>query len=1064
MAVSRPDEACVSRSDAYTIHVCLPAITTQPASANYDLVTPVTLSVVATSSQPMTYQWYLGVKGDTTDLINGATSSTYNAAPTVATSYWCRITSCASVDSEAAVVTPVCQSAAITNQPAGGSITRGQSLTIGVNATGSALTYQWYAGTSGNTANPVYGSTPSITVNPLDPADYWVKVTAPCNGSTVNSSTAHVSVCTTPVITTPPVSTNVFNGQSATLTVAATEATSEPLHYQWFIAGGPAVGTDLPTFVTPPITQPVQYYVRVTAGACSVESSVVTVGVCTLPQVLNTGTTQNVAIGQNVTLSCLVSPGTGNTFVWYRGPVGDVAHSTQVSANSSSTYSFFAAADNGGTYWATVARNDEGCVSNTSAYTVNVCIPAITTQPAPSTMINSGQSTTLTVAANTAGLTYQWYIGSSGTTTNPIAGATSASVSVSPTSNTNYWVKVTGSCGQPVNSNTAAVTICQPAAITMQPAPLSSIVRGQNVTLNVTATGNGLTYQWYQGTSGNTSTPLGSTSASLTLAPQNPVDYWVKVTGTCGAAQNSNTAHVAVCTTPVINTQPQSTSTFSGTSATLSVSASEATSEPLHYQWFKNNVAISGNDSATLNTGALTADTTFFVRITAASGTCSIDSTTATVTMCALPQSVTGAPNQNTTPGQSVRLQLPSMPGATAYQWYAGTSGNTSAPVGGWQAANYLDVSPSTTSSWWAQVQNGSCVSSTTTTTVNVCIPTITTQPQNKTIPSGSTTLSVVSNLTGSTYQWYVGTSGTTTNPISGATSASVTVSPATTTSYWCKVTGPCGTANSNTATVTICTAPNVTGPANATPVQRYSYATLSVSATGTNLTYQWYAGASGNTSQPVSGATSSSFTIQAFNSEQYWVRVTGMCGTVNSASAWISVNPIIVTQPQSQTYLTSGSRASLTVNAQGSYLHYQWTYDSGLPVAGAPDSALFVSPDLTASTVYYCHVTSGIGGTDTYRAYVNLCDNGIYMGGGPIVINQGGNCRQIWANAGGVQYDHIEWYQGTKGNTSILLGSGDHISVCPATSTNYWFRVYATDPNQGGVGCYTDSATLTLP
>lgn len=1062
VAVSRPDESCVSHSDAYTVHVCVPVITTQPSSANYDLVHPVALTVAATSSQTMTYQWYAGTKGDTSHPLSGETSPTYNASPTVATSYWCRINSCAPVDSEAAIVTPVCQSVAITGQPAGGSITRGQSQTLIVTATGSAPAYQWYQGISGDTSNPVAGGTSnSLTVNPLNPADYWVKVTTPCDGSTVNSATAHVSVCMTPVITTQPGSTNVFSGQSATLTVAATEQTSEPLHYQWFIAGGGPVGIDLPSFTTPAITQTTQYYVRVMAGVCSVDSNTATVGVCTLPAVINTGTTQNVAIGQNVTLTCITSPATGNTYAWYAGPAGDVAHSTQLSYNSSNTYSFTASASSGGTYWATVSRADDGCVSRTDAYTVNVCIPTITTHPAASTMINSGQSATLTVAANTSGLTYQWYIGTTGTTTSPIANATAASYTASPATSTNYWVKVTGACGQSVNSNTAAVTICQPAAITTQPAALSNIVRGQTATLSVAATGSNLTYQWYQGTSGTTTTPLATTS-SMNVNPLNPADYWVKVTSSCGAV-NSNTAHVAVCTTPVINTQPQNTSTFSGTSATLTVSASEATGETLHYQWFRNGSTPAGTDSATLNTGNLTSDTTFFVRITAAGAMCTVDSNTVTVSMCPLSQSVTGAPNANTTPGQSVRLQLPTMPGATAYQWYSGASGNTASPIGSWQAASYLDVSPSVTTNYWAQVQNGSCVSNTTTTTVNVCIPTITTQPQSTTITSGSsTTLSVVSNLSGSTYQWYLGASGTTTNPISGATSASYAASPGSTTSYWCKVTGSCGTANSNTATVTVCTTTSVTGPANATAVNRYAYATLLVTAAGTNLAYQWYIGASGNTSQPISGATSSSYTIQAINSEQYWVRVTGLCGTVNSPSAWISVNPIITTQPQQNTYLTSGSRASLSVSAQGTYLHYQWLYANYQPVPNAPDSPLFVSSDITAATTYFCHVTSGAnGGADTYNAYVNLCSNDINQGG-PVIINQGGNCRQVWANAGGT-IDHIEWYQGTKGNTSVLLGSGNYVNVCPSTSTNYWFRVYGSDSGQG-VSCYTDSATVTVP
>jgi len=1058
--IEHSDDGCVSHTNAYTVNVCIPAITQQPQAGGYDLVHPVPLSITAVGAT--SYQWYTGSTGDISHAVPGATTASTTVTPTTDTSYWCRATgSCGSVDSNAVLVTS-CQQAAITVQPVGGGITRGQTLSIGVGATGTSLGYQWYQGLSGDTTNPVYGNTPGINVNPLNSTDYWVRVSGLC-GPARNSNTAHVTVCTTPVINTQPVGTNVFSGRTATLTVAASEATTEPLHYQWFTAAGGAVGSDAPTFTTPPLTQPAQYYVHVTAAGCSIDSNVATIGICTLPEVINSGTTSNVAIGQTVTLSCVISPATGNTFVWYAGPVGDAVHSAQLSSNSSGTFSFNAAATSGGTYWAAVSRSDDGCASRTNAYTVNVCVPAITTQPAASTMITSGQSATLTVAANTSGITYQWYVGTSGTTTSPITGATGPSVTVGPTSNTNYWVKVTGTCGQSVNSNTAAITICQTPAITTQPAANSYIVRGYSVSLGVAATGDGLAYQWYQGTSGNTSTPLAATTPGMTVSPQNPTDYWVKVTGTCGS-RNSNTAHVAVCTTPAINTQPAGTSIFSGGSATLTVSASEATGEALHYQWYRNGSTPVGTDSPTLNTGALTADTTFYVHITAASGTCSIDSATATVSMCPLPQTVTGAPSQNTTPGQTVRLQLGSMPGATAYMWYAGTSGNTAAPVTGWQAANYLDVSPGTTSSWWAQVQNGSCVSNTTTTTVNVCIPTITQQPASTTIPSGSATLTVASNLSGSTYQWYSGTSGTTTSPITGATNASVTVSPSSTPSYyWCRVSGSCGSANSNTATVTICSVPNITAqPVNATPVYRYASSGLSVTATGTSLTYQWYTGASGDTSHPVSGATSASYVATAYNSERYWVRVSGMCGTRDSNAAWISVIPQFIGQPVQTTYLSSGSRVTLSVNVyMNTYLHYAWCYDAnGQTVPGSPDSPVWMTPDVTASNTYFCRVTSGIASAESYRAYVYLCDGG-NSAAQPYATNAGGSCRYLWPNAGG-NWDHIEWYQGQKGDTSYQIGNGNYLYTCSSVGTSVWYRVVGYDSNQGQ-SCYTDSPSLNV-
>lgn len=93
----------------------------------------------------------------------------------------------------------------------------------------------------------------------------------------------------------------------------------------------------------------------------------------------------------------------------------------------------------------------------------------------------------------------------------------------------------------------------------------------------------------------------------------------------------------------------------------------------------------------------------------------------------------------------------------------------------------------------------------------NTCGPTCTpasvsVQPTSRTINSGqSTTLSVTGSGTAPlSYQWYIGTSGNTSSPIGGATGSSITVSPASTTSYWVRVSNSCGAANSVTATVTV--------------------------------------------------------------------------------------------------------------------------------------------------------------------------------------------------------------------------------------------------------------------
>jgi hypothetical protein len=70
--------------------------------------------------------------------------------------------------------------------------------------------------------------------------------------------------------------------------------------------------------------------------------------------------------------------------------------------------------------------------------------------------------------------------------------------------------------------------------------------------------------------------------------------------------------------------------------------------------------------------------------------------------------------------------------------------------------------------------------------------------------------------------------------------------------------------------------------------------ATLSVVATGTApMTYQWYAGQTGDTSNPIGGATAAVYTTpvltDAYNYHYYWVRVTNAAGSRDSNTARIS-------------------------------------------------------------------------------------------------------------------------------------------------------------------------------
>jgi PKD repeat protein len=84
--------------------------------------------------------------------------------------------------------------------------------------------------------------------------------------------------------------------------------------------------------------------------------------------------------------------------------------------------------------------------------------PAITGQPTDRS-IDRGQSTRLEVAATGSGLSYQWYEGARGVTTRLLPGRTTPAINVTPDQTTSYWVRVSGTCGAPVDSRAATVNV-----------------------------------------------------------------------------------------------------------------------------------------------------------------------------------------------------------------------------------------------------------------------------------------------------------------------------------------------------------------------------------------------------------------------------------------------------------------------------------------------------------------------------------------------------------------------------------------------------------------------------
>ena len=181
----------------------------------------------------------------------------------------------------------------ITTQPAGKTVTAGQTATFDVAATGtSSMSYQWKkngALISGATSSSY--TTPATTTSD-NGALFTVVVSNSAGSATSNAATLSVNPApVAPSITTQPTSQTVTAGQTATFTVTATG--TAPLSYQWKKNGTAISGATSSSYSTPAETTSdngVQFNVTVSNSAGSVTSNAVTLTVNALAGQLTAST------------------------------------------------------------------------------------------------------------------------------------------------------------------------------------------------------------------------------------------------------------------------------------------------------------------------------------------------------------------------------------------------------------------------------------------------------------------------------------------------------------------------------------------------------------------------------------------------------------------------------------------------------------------------------------------------------------------------------------------------------------------------------------------------------
>ena len=443
-------------------------------------------------------------------------------------------------------------------------------------------------------------------------------------------------------------------------------------------------------------------------------------------------------------------------------------------------------------------------------------------------------------------------------------------------------------------------------------------------------------------------------------------------------------------------------------------------------QWYRNGTLISG---ATGRTYTATSAGSYTVRITYGSGCFTDFSPPVSVTLSnlAISNQPMGADYCQSTTTNATPLSVASTggTGGITYQWYRNNSNNTTTGtlISGATLSTYNPpITANGTTYYYAIVKRGTC--EVTSSTARIVV---TAKPATPVVASGSslsnscpvTTVNLTTlqpaTVTGIDYEWHtVATNPTTTTKVGTPNAVSVSGIYYL---YSKTVTGGCFSNASNAVTVNITPCPTCTNPTignqpiDATYCQNGTATALSVTATGTSLSYQWYRNTTNSTSGGTAvGTNSSTYTpiIGAITYHYYVIVSSGTCSTTSSvATINVTAKP---TAPVASASTLSNSCPVATVNlttlqpATVTGIDYEWH-----TVATNPTTTTKVGTPNAVSV------------NGTYYLYSKTTTGGCYSNASNAVIVTITPCATC-TNSGVTSVDLTQLFTGTLPGANVVV------------------------------------------